>query len=401
LSRRAVALAAGTGILIALAFAIAAAQRARITEHSPITPPGAWRDVWISSLIAAFALYVGGLLLLYRGGNVAAVLVVAASIQLAPLAAPLLLSTDVYSYWDYGRIAAVHGANPYAVRPSRFPDDPAYRLMGRDWQQKRTVYGPVFTLASEAHAVAVDRSRDAAQLLFRVIAALAAVATAVLVAQAGARRAFAAAFVGWNPLLALHFGGGGHNDVLMAVFLAGALAFAARSRRSAEGALWVVAIAVKVVAVVFLPLRILERRARGAGYGWGGLAAATLAIGAAASAVYGYHWLTIFTPVANQLRSTSSLGLPYWLGKAGVSERLARDALLLAFAVAYAWLLVCAWRGRARLALAAALLLLATSWLQPWYAVWAVPLAAVEEDQLARVLTVAICAYFLRDALPV
>ena len=54
-----------------------------------------------------------------------------------------------------------------------------------------------------------------------------------------------------------------------------------------------------------------------------------------------------------------------------------------------------------RIRLAAALLLLATSWLQPWYAVWAVPLAAVEEDQLARVLTVAICAYFLRDALPV
>ena len=31
----------------------------------------------------------------------------------SPLAAPLLLSTDAWTYWDYGRIAAVHDANPY------------------------------------------------------------------------------------------------------------------------------------------------------------------------------------------------------------------------------------------------------------------------------------------------
>ena len=74
---------------------------------------------------------------------------------------------------------------------------------------------------------------------------------------------------------------------------------------------------------------------------------------------------------------------------------------MLAFVVAYAWLAWQAWRGRARLALASCLLLLATSWLQPWYAIWALPLAAIEEDTLARVLAVALSAYFLRDAIPI
>jgi hypothetical protein len=34
------------------------------------------------------------------------------------------------------------------------------------------------------------------------------------------------------------------------------------------------------------------------------------------------------------------------------------------------------------------------------YAVWAVPLAAIEEDRSARVLALALSAYLLRDAVP-
>jgi hypothetical protein len=71
------------------------------------------------------------------------------------------------------------------------------------------------------------------------------------------------------------------------------------------------------------------------------------------------------------------------------------------FAIAYLWLLREAWRGRARLALTAGLLLVCTSWLVPWYAVWAVPLAAIEEDRTARLLALALSAYLLRDAVPI
>ena len=56
--------------------------------------------------------------------------------------------------------------------------------------------------------------------------------------------------------------------------------------------------------------------------------------------------------------------------------------------------------GRPRLGLASLGLLVATPWLLPWYAAWAVPLAAVEEDRLAWVLSLAFCAYILPDGIP-
>jgi len=327
----------------------------------------------------------------------APVLALAAAIQLAPLAAPLLLSTDAYSYWDYGRVAAVHRGNPYADRPSRFPRDPAYRRMGRDWQRKPSVYGPLFTLGSEAVARVAGDSPSSATRAFRIVAALAAIGLAALAALWGP---FAAAFVGWSPLVALHFAGGGHNDVLMMVFVLGALALGGTGRFRWAGAAWVGALAVKMTALVFLPLRALEARRRGRPVSHLSFAAAAALVAIVASLRYGPHWLGVLSPVANQLHSASSLGLPYWAARLGFPQRYATDGLVLAFAVFYLWLLREAWRGRARLALAADGLLLATAWLQPWYAVWALPLAAVEEDTLARLVALALSAYFLRDALP-
>jgi hypothetical protein len=84
----------------------------------------------------------------------------------------------------------------------------------------------------------------------------------------------------------------------------------------------------------------------------------------------------------------------------GISEGAVAAAFAVGFALAYVWLLREAWRGRARLGLTAGLLLVATPWLLPWYAVWAVPLAAIEEDPPARWLAVALSAYMLRDAVP-
>jgi hypothetical protein len=270
--------------------------------------------------------------------------------------------------------------------------------MGRDWQQKRSVYGPVFTLGSEGVAHAAGDSPRTASRAFRIAAALGTVGLAALASLWGP---FAAAFVGWSPLFALHFAGGGHNDVLMMLFVLAALAAARTGRYRWAGPAWVAALSIKITALVFLPLRALEARRRGRPVSHASFAVAAAVVALVASLRYGAHWLGVLSPVANQLHSTSSLGLPYWGDKLGFPEQYARDGLLVAFVLFYLWLLWEAWRGRARLGLPACGLLLVTSWLQPWYAVWAVPLAAVEEDALARLLALGLSAYFLRDALPI
>jgi hypothetical protein len=345
---------------------------------------------------------VGGLLLLRRtAARLAVVAALAAAIQLAPLAAPLLISSDAWTYWDYGRIAVVHDANPYTQPPRDFADDPAYPYIGGAWHGATSVYGPLFTLGSEPVAAAAGSSADAAAWMFKSLAALAMLGTVALAVSLARRRAFAAALVGWNPLLALHFAGGGHNDAWMAFLVLAALALAAGGRRQWAGVAWVAAIFIKWIAVVFLPLRALEARATGRRVGHLGFAAAAVIVVAASTALFGLHWLEAFGPLARNANKETQFALPHRLKELGVPHDVALALFAAAFGLAYLWLARQAWRGRARLGLAAGLLLCASPYLVPWYAVWAVPLAATEEDPPAQWLAVAISAYLLRQRVPI
>jgi hypothetical protein len=335
------------------------------------------------------------------GLRLVVVAVLAAAIQLAPLGAPLLLSTDAWTYWDYGRIAAVHDANPYVQTPSDFANDPAFPYVGEKWVDTTSVYGPAFTLASEPLALADGESADAAAWTYKTLAAVLLLGAAGLAAfLARGRRAFAFAFVGWNPLLALHFAGGGHNDVWMAGFVMGALALGATGRRQWAGVSWVAAVLIKWIPLVLLPLRIVEARANKRRVGHLGFAAAAAVLVAVSTWQFGSHWLGALGPLVRNAHEETRFAIPHRLEQIGLPDWLALALVAAAFALAYAWLLREAWRGRARLGLAAGLLLLATPYLVPWYAVWVVPLAAAEEDRAAQGLALVLCAYMLRQTIP-
>ena len=348
--------------------------------------------VFLAAAACAFAAYVGALLLFRRrGGAVAAACALAVAIQLVPLAGPLLLSQDAYAYWDYGRLATRHDANPYAVAPARFPADPAARAMAPAWLTTKSVYGPVFTGASAGLAQASGRSGETAAFGYRLAAAAGMLALVAVAAVVAPLPAFAVAFVGWNPLLAIDFAGGGHNDVWMMVLVLAALALAARHPRL-SGSGWALAAGVKWVALALLPLDLLrEPRARAATLGF--LATAT-AIATGAFLAFGTAWLTAVVPVAQR---HAAWAVPSRLGDLGLPGWLA----LVPLAIAVPWLVRSARAGRRRLGLTSGLLLVGTPWLLPWYAVWAVALAAVEEDAAAWVLTLVLCAYLLPDRVPI
>jgi hypothetical protein len=356
-----------------------------------------WAWAFLGCLVAAFLVYLAGLVLVRRGGGLAPVAALAVAIQLAPLGAPLLLSSDAWAYWDYGRLSVVHGESPYAERPAAEPDDPAFRFTGADWRESRSVYGPAFTLASEPVALAAGGSHRAAAWIFKALAAVAVLACAWLAARLSPRPAFAAALVGWNPLLALHFGGGGHNDAWMAALVLAALLAAARRSPGWAGAAWAAAVLVKWVPLILLPLRVLEARRRGRPAGYAGFVAAGAFLAAVATWRYGWRWAV--APWNNAGLETS-FALPSRLAQLGLPHRAAVALLLVAFGLAYAWLLREAARGRARLGLATGLALLAVPYLAVWYVVWTLPLAAAEDDRPAQWLALGLCAYLLRQAIP-
>jgi len=131
--------------------------------------------------------------------------------------------------------------------------------------------------------------------------------TAVFAASLAARPAFAAAFVGWNPLLALHFGGGGHNDPVMILLVVGALALATRGRPNLAGVAWVAAIGIKWVTAAFLVLWVIDRVRRRERVGLAGLGAGVVGLVGIAVARYGATWLEAFRGLSSQARRTGSM----------------------------------------------------------------------------------------------
>lgn len=332
--------AAGAAALALVAVASYAA--ATLPPHSPRHPEAA---LYYGAVGGAFACYLLGLALLRRRpARLAAVLVLAVLIQLAPLPAPLLLSQDAGAYWDYGRIAAVDGGNPYSQPPSSFRFDPAYRMVAGGWRGTTSVYGPLFTIGSEGVALGAGRSARTATWLYKALAAAGCIVLAGLAAALSRRRAFAAAAVGWNPLLAIVFAGGGHNDVWMMVPLLGALLLEARGRRQLGGALWALAAAVKWIPLVLLPIRAAERR-RERRFGYLGFAAAAVALVAVSSVLYGDEWLRAFLPLTKNFASGSRDSVERLLRFVGASRSTLTWVLAGGFAAAYVALL--AWRAAA------------------------------------------------------
>jgi hypothetical protein len=181
----------------------------------------------------------------------------AAAFQASALLAPHMFSSDVYAYTVYGRILAVHGQSPYVAVPSAFPDEPFRALIF--WQDVPSFYGPLWTLLSGGVALAAGPEPALAALLFRGVAALAALAGTLLVGAILDRvepvhAPLGMLLFGWSPLLVVEAGLSGHNDVVMAALMLAALFAIVRERPLLGIALLVLAGLVKVVALAVLPL---------------------------------------------------------------------------------------------------------------------------------------------------
>jgi hypothetical protein len=392
---------------LATACLVGAASLLAWQDGSPLVPrDGGTADqgtAWpfLVLLVGAFVTYLTGLALLRRAPvRVKAALVVAALVQLVPLAAPLLLSTDAWTYWDYGWIAAEGGGNPYVDPPSAFPESPAAPYLGADWRDTTTVYGPVFTGLSEPVARVAGSSSDAAAWLYKSLAAAGMLAACLAVASVATRKALAVAFVGWNPVLAVHAAGGGHNDALVAGLAALAVALALRRRHDLSGAVWVVAVLVKWVPLVFLALASLAARARSRPLGWRGLAGAAVTLCAIATWLYGLDWLRAAEPLAGNAARETSYAVPSRLESLGVPHGVALGLAIAALVLGLAWLARDALDGRARLGLAACLVLVTTPYLAVWYLAWAVALAAPDEERASRLAALALTAYLLPQTIP-
>jgi hypothetical protein len=195
----------------------------------------------IASLVIVAALLMAFALLLVEAWSnrvrLSAVLASAGVSVAISVAAPVLLSRDVFTYAAYGRIFALYHHNPYVSLLGSFPRDPFVAVTSAQWLRGHSLYGPAFTLASAAIVRVWPDSPGAAIFAFKALAGIGVASATVCTALAARaarpeRAALAAAIVGLNPVVVIHTVGGGHIDAWIAGALAGALALAVRVPRA-------------------------------------------------------------------------------------------------------------------------------------------------------------------------
>jgi hypothetical protein len=115
---------------------------------------------------------------------------------------------------------------------------------------------------------------------------------------------------------------------------------------------------------------------------------------------YGLDWLRVVGPLADNAVLETSYALPSRLEQLGLPDGAAFALALIAAATGLLFLARGALRGEPRLGRAACLLLATTPYLAVWYLAWAVPLAAADEDRVARFAALALTAYLLPQTIP-
>ena len=362
-------------------------------------------DLGVGGLIAVLTLMMVSYAIAVRASDylsARAVLICIAALNLVVLLAPPLLSTDIFSYMAYGRMAHTYGANPYLYGPTTMLQDPLYPFIGSSWVATPTAYGPLFTALS---SVLAPLSIGAGVVVYKSIAAISSLVIVAVVWNAALLRGVnpvkAAVLVGLNPVILVFGVGGGHNDLLMLAILVTGVYVLLRQKERASGALIVTASVVKLTAGLLLPFALLESAGRRDGSRrrlavLTGAAVAAVLASALAFALFGSGPLHVLGTLQKIQTAGGAQSIPGLILKVlGLGALSGPVALVLdgAFLVCLAWLLWRVGKGEmdwiAGAGWATFALLVTAGQLVPWYVGWLVPLAALSRDRRLLVATIA------------
>jgi len=363
--------------------------------------------------VAASLLAVGGFLVLLRaafhgrvGVGPVAALVVAAHGLLFGL--PLLFSRDVYSYAFYGRIAGVYGGNPYVQTPLDHPTDALWKFVGPIWVNTPAVYGPVWTSLSGWLSTWLRARPEAHVEAYRMIAMIASLATCALIVWTvrrlwPERTAFALVAFGANPVVIFHSVASGHNDMLVALTMAGAFALVVSHKEMPAIGLLTIGALVKATAGLPLLLLLVWCIARRKPEDRWRVGITHIGVAAVITAAFSMPFFQLQDPTLGMLELAGHEG---WFAPAAVGARLVnmltfdtlgwtvRVAAGVILGVAIWRLARAVWRRTTGTDVAGApvmspreqaatwgwalmLLMLLGPVLMPWYVVWVLPLAWV------------------------
>jgi hypothetical protein len=356
-------------------------------------------EVGMSALLVGMLIPYCLALASVRAITMRALWVVVGVLAVLLLLTPPLQLSDLFNYLGYGRLGALHDLNPYTHVIAEAKRDPVFLLAS--WHNLRSPYGELFVLILYPLGLL---SLPVAYWTLKVLTVVAAIAGLWLVSVSARRLGrdprVAVAFVALNPVFLLYAIGGFHEDLLMFLGAAAAIALFLNRRDLSAGASLLAAIAIKFTAVLLLPFMFLAAR------GWdrrarlmGGVVLAAVPLAALSLWLFGTH----LPNVADQNRILTQFSFPnvigLLLGVGGGTHTVLRVMELVVLLVgAYQllrtlldperdWLAAAGWAMLALIASAA--------WLMPWYVLWLLPLAALGRSRMLRVVAVALSLFLV------
>ncbi|MCS5715800.1 polyprenol phosphomannose-dependent alpha 1,6 mannosyltransferase MptB [Herbiconiux sp. CPCC 205716] len=322
----------------------------------------------------------------------------------AAWAAPLLFSLplfsrDMFAYIGQGRLMAA-GLNPYTSGMAALP---GWYGIGVDplWADTSTPYGPVFVWLERVVVQSTDAlPTEVAVFAFRLLAAAGLAMLAYYAWRIARLRGLNEAGVLWivaaSPLVVMNFVAAGHNDSIMLAFIVGGVYYALRDRPLLGTVFVTIAIGVKPIALIALP--IIGLIWAGAAAGWGAIvrrwaAVAGIALGGLAlvgwSLGIGMGWLgALATPVSisswyapANILGIGVGGLFEGVGLDGeVAQTVVKLALLGAGCTLAAYLVIARRRLEPLTLLLGcfAAIVLSSPVVHPWYGLWLLTLLALK-----------------------
>ena len=364
----------------------------KLSEYRPaafVAYLGGLAVMFIANLVGLRAARVAGRQGLWPvlGGGIAVTAVIALMYPVNAI--------DLFIYAVRSRIFTSYGLNPQAVAPSAITGDPQMAFASAEWSVTVSPYGPLWHLIAAPITALAGDNLTAALFGFKALAALAVIAGAILIGlicrAAGLPAAAGVLLYLWNPLVLWEGVGNGHNDVVMLVPLLGALLAWQTRRDLAVIPLLAVAVCIKYVALVALPVALVALWRRHAAASdrmrlAAGSLGLSLLVGAIALAPFfdpGAVWFSVRQQGAIFLTSPAAVGLTLLRDRLG-DDRARLTVILVGgaiFALAALAQLRRVWHAPPRFPAAVyetmfALLLVATWNFRPWYVIWLVGLAA-------------------------
>lgn len=211
--------------------------------------------------------------------------------SVAPLlVGPPLFSHDPYSYAAQGALT-LRRLGPYVATPEMLGNGPLLQAVDPMWRDVHAPYGPV-ALAWNAAAAALGGQHVMATVVVLRLFAVAAVVGALRMGPPdliGRRQSTWLPLLALNPITLIYLVSTAHNDALVALLVAAAVAAVRRDRVVVAGAALALAGAVKFPALLALPAVVAVGAPAGVRPWLGRLARA----GAGVAAVWGVIWAAL------------------------------------------------------------------------------------------------------------